>query len=243
MSSDVTINTALTQQSQTLSSSQSLASDFSSFLTLLTIQLQNQDPLSPMDSTEFTNQLVAFAGVEQQINTNQKLDSMVSLQLSNAMGSAIGYVGKNVSYLSSEFNFDGETPVEINYAYQGEPVEAMIRIENEEGDIVFETPADLDAGSNEFVWDGRGDDGELVPEGTYEIKIDALDIDGQPVESTTVVTGLVRGVETQNGIIFLLVGERAVALGTVINVSLFEEPGEGDGGGDDGGDDGGEEDA
>ena len=86
MVGDVSIGTALNQQAQTNSSSVGLASDFNQFLILLTTQLQHQDPLSPMDTTEFTNQLVAFSGVEQQINTNQKLDSLVSLQLGNAFG-------------------------------------------------------------------------------------------------------------------------------------------------------------
>ena len=107
MVSNVTINTALDQQSKTAAAQDKLATDFSQFLSLLTTQLQHQDPLSPMDTTEFTNQLVAFTGVEQQINTNQKLDSLVSLQLGNAMGSALGYVGLDVSYISSEFYNDG----------------------------------------------------------------------------------------------------------------------------------------
>ena len=79
MVSDVTINSALNQQQKTESAKTGLAEDFAQFLTLLTVQLQNQDPLSPMDTTEFTNQLVAFTGVEQQINTNQKLDSLVAM--------------------------------------------------------------------------------------------------------------------------------------------------------------------
>jgi flagellar basal-body rod modification protein FlgD len=218
---DVTAGTAINQQNRTLTGAQSLASDFSSFLQLLTTQLQNQDPLSPMDSTEFTNQLVQFSAVEQQININSKLDSLVSLGLGNSMSSAIGYVGKDVSYISSEFNFDGTRPIEMNYAYSGakEAVNSKIRIYNEEGDLVFETNASTNSGKNDFTWDGKDNEGNLVEAGTYEIKIDALDIDGKSVDSTIVVTGNARGIETQNGLIFLLIGERAVSLGNVINVS------------------------
>ena len=79
MASDVTISNALNSQQSTLNSSAQLAEDFDSFLQLLTTQLQNQDPLSPLDTNEFTSQLVQFAGVEQQINVNQKLNSLVSL--------------------------------------------------------------------------------------------------------------------------------------------------------------------
>ena len=114
MVSDVTIGTALNQQANTAASTASLAEDFSQFLQLLTIQLQNQDPLSPMETNEFTNQLVAFTGVEQQINTNQKLDSLVALQLGNSTGQALGYIGNDISYISSEFNYDGTNDVTIN---------------------------------------------------------------------------------------------------------------------------------
>jgi len=120
MASDVTVNTALQQQARTSNSSAQLADDFDQFLQLLTVQLQNQDPLNPTDTAEFTNQLVAFSGVEQQINTNQKLDNLVSLQLSNTFSSALGYVGLDASYVSSEAFYDGSNDVKINYAISGD---------------------------------------------------------------------------------------------------------------------------
>ena len=223
MVSDVTVGSAIAAQSETQASTAQLAQDFSDFLTLLTVQLQNQDPLSPMDTTEFTNQLVAFTGVEQQINTNQKLDDLVALQLNNAMGSAIGYVGLDASYVSSEFFSDGEAPTTINYALNDVAVDVTLRIENEQGETVFETSGETSAGSHEFVWDGLDSFGNPVEPGTYSIRIDALDANDNAVGSSTVVEGRVRGVETQGGLIFLLIGERAVSLGNILNVSLPEE--------------------
>ncbi|MCB9982321.1 MAG: flagellar hook capping family protein [Rhodospirillales bacterium] len=223
MVSDVSVNTALNQQAKTQVASDKLAEDFSQFLTLLTVQLQNQDPLSPMDTTEFTNQLVAFTGVEQQINTNQKLDSLVSLQLGNVMGSALGYVGMNASYVSSEFYTDGEGQTTINYALNGVAVDATLRIENESGDLVYEGPAETSAGSHEFIWDGLDQFGHSVPEGTYNVRIDALNNNDEAVGSTVVVEGRVRGVETQNGLVFLLIGERAVSISNILNVSQPDE--------------------
>lgn len=218
MVSDVSFNTVLDQQSKTQAASTNLAKDFAQFLTLLTVQLQNQDPLNPMDSTEFTNQLVAFTGVEQQINTNQKLDNLVSLQLGSSYSSSLNYVGKNISYLSSDFNFDGN-PSKITYALEGAAVESKIRIFDAAGTMIYQADGSRNTGQQSFTWDGKKTDGSKAAPGTYEIRVDALDAAGKPVEATTVVTGTVRGVETQNGGIFLLVGDRAVSVANVLNTS------------------------
>ncbi len=212
----VSINTALDQQTKTDAATSQLATDFNDFLILLTTQLQNQDPLSPMDTTEFTNQLVAFAGVEQQINTNQKLDSLVALGLGSALGAAQSYVGKEISYVSSEFNHTG-TPSKIKYSLGAEAVTSKISIYDEAGKVVYSTEAGKTAGIHNFIWDGSLSSGGKAEAGTYEVKIDALDINGEAVQATSVVTGVVRGTETQNGQIFVLVGDRAVALQNVLN--------------------------
>lgn len=225
MVSDVNINTALTQQQKTNNATAQLSTDFSQFLNLLTIQLQNQDPLSPMDSTEFTNQLVAFSGVEQQINANQKLDDLIALQLGNSMGQALNYVGLDATYVSTEASFDGTNPVNVKYAFDDPPASATFRIENEDGDVVYEKKLeDLSVGQKDFTWDGKMKNGEMAEKGTYTLRIDALDGAGKSVKSTTVVSGRVRGVETQGGSMFLLIGERAVSLGNVINVALPKDP-------------------
>jgi flagellar basal-body rod modification protein FlgD len=222
MTSEISIDTAINQQRQTNATVASLAEDFTQFLTLLTTQLQNQDPLNPMETNEFTDQLVQFSQVEQQINSNQKLDSLVQLQLSNAFGLSLGYVGLDINYLSSEFNFDGASPVSVNYALEDSASESRIFVLDEAGDVVFSTEAEKEAGAHEFVWDGTSDGGELVPPGTYNIRVDAVDFSGDAIESSTVVSGKVQGVETQNGQIFLIVGERAVPLANVLKA---REPG------------------
>lgn len=227
MTADVNLNTVLNQQQNTSQTRQQLSQDFDQFLILLTTQLQNQDPLSPMDTTEFTNQLVAFSGVEQQINTNEKLDSLVQLQLNNTFSSALGYVGLDVSYLGSEVTFDGETPTPINYALDSEAFEAKINIFDDQGNLIYDTDISGNTGAQEFVWDGTTNGGTIAAPGTYSVQIGALDIDGNAIGSTTVVTGQVRGVETQNGSIFVLVGERAVSVSNVLNASeprVFETP-------------------
>jgi flagellar basal-body rod modification protein FlgD len=219
MTSDVNINSVLTGQQKTSSATTKLDEDFTQFLTLLTTQIQNQDPLSPMDSTEFTNQLVNFTGVEQQINTNSKLDSLLALSVGNAFSSSLGYVGKDISYLSSEANFDGQKDVKISYAVsEGTPVSTKLYIFDQDDKLVLSKDLSNTTGVKEFTWDGKNTDGTVMPAGTYKIRVDALDQDDKGLKTTTVVNGRVKGIETQNGVTMLLVGSRAVSIGNVINV-------------------------
>lgn len=209
-----------TKASQTGQQRIGLAEDFQQFLTLLTTQLQNQDPLSPMDSTEFTNQLVQFSQVEQQINSNQKLDSLLALQLSSISSVALGYVGMDISYVSGEMNFDGDTPIDINYALASEAITAKVNIYNDEGTLVYTADAPKNTGTNKFTWNGKDTNGNDLDAGTYTVKIDALDKTDKAIENSTVVTGRVRGIETQNGVVYVLVGERAVSIGNIVNATL-----------------------
>lgn len=225
MSDSITTTTNIAQQAdKTAQQRIALADDFSQFLTLLTTQLQNQDPLSPMDSTEFTNQLVQFSQVEQQINANQKLDSMLQLQLASISSVALGYVGMDVSYVSAEMNYDGETPVTINYALGEAASTAKINVYDEDNNLVYSADAPKSTGQNQLVWHGKTTGGADVEPGTYTVSIDAVNTSGKPIDDiTTVVSGRVDGIESQNGVVYLLIGERAVSLANVINAKLPPE--------------------
>jgi flagellar basal-body rod modification protein FlgD len=220
MASDVTLTQAAQNVQRTEAQSLKLAEDFDEFLTLLTTQLQNQDPLNPMDSSEFTNQIVQFSQVEQAINQNQKLDDLVGLQLASISSVALGYVGLDVSYRSAEMNFDGENPVKINYAITDQVKGAQLNIIDEEGNIVLTEQVPSEVGGHEFIWDGAHNGDGTVGPGTYSIRIDATDPDGGLADVSTVVTGRVRGIESQDGIILVLIGERAVPINSIINATL-----------------------
>lgn len=220
----VTISGAANNAAKTGVATVKLAEDFQQFLTLLTTQLQNQDPLSPMDSTEFTNQLVQFTQVEQQINTNQKLDDLVAMQLASISSVALGYVGMDISYIGSEMNYDGETPVKITYALASAAVTSKINVYDEDGELVYSADAPKDTGMNEVAWAGTKTNGDPVEPGTYTVKIDAVDKDGNAIENSTVVTGHVDGIETQNGIVYVLVGDRAVPISSIVNAKIPPAP-------------------
>lgn len=223
MTSDVTLSNSITQAQQTAQQSVKLAEDFTQFLTLLTTQLQNQDPLSPMDSTEFTNQLVQFSQVEQSINTNQKLDDLLALQLGSISSVALGYVGMDVTYTSAEMDWNGTKPVDINYGLSAQASVAKINIYKEDGTLARSMSAPTSPGAQKVVWDGKDDNGNVMESGTYSVKVDAADKDGKPMTVSTAVSGNVRGIESQDGVVYLLVGERAIALNSVINASVPEE--------------------
>lgn len=225
MVSDVTLTASMTDAKKTQQSGLKLAEDFTQFLTLLTTQLQNQDPLSPMDSTEFTNQLVQFSQVEQTINTNQKLDSMLAMQMGTISSSMLNYVGMDVSYRSADMHFDGEQPVKVNYALSKDAVTAKMNVYSDKGELVFSKDVDRSVGGHSIQWDGKDSNGQTVDKGTYQVEIAAFDSDDKQIKVSTVVSGKVRGIESQDGVIFLLIGERAVALGNVVNATRSEQTG------------------
>jgi len=201
---------------------QQLNSNFSQFLTLLTTQLQNQDPLNPMDSAQFTQQLVEYSQVEQQLNTNAKLDNLTTLSMNSALSLALGYVGKDITYTSTEMSFDGTTPIDISYNLPATASTATMNILDAAGNVVYTAPVSTTSGTNKLDWSGVTTQGTNAAAGTYTIQITATDSTGAPETVTTAVTGLVHGVENQDGVPNLLVGDRAVPLGSVINANSPE---------------------
>jgi flagellar basal-body rod modification protein FlgD len=220
----LTSTAATTSANKTQLAQQELSSNFSQFLRLLTTQLQNQDPLSPMDSAQFTQQLVMYSQVEQQLATNTKLDNLTTVSMNSSLALALGYVGKDVTYTSAELNFDGAEPVEISYNLTEATTSATMNILDEDGNVVYSKPVSDATGLNKVSWDGMTTQGTTAEAGTYAIQIVALDAEGSPETVTTAVTGLVRGIENQNGVPNLLVGERAVPLDSVINASTPPPP-------------------
>ncbi len=219
MTSDITLTGAAQNAQKTQAQSVKLTKDFGDFLTLLTTQLKNQDPLAPMDSTEFTNQLVQFSQVEQSINTNQKLDDLLALQLGGLSNVALGYVGMDVTYTSAEMNFDGTRPVSINYGLEKNASILKVNVYNETGQLIRSFDGPKTTGAQTISWDGKNSSGTTLPAGTYSVKVDAADGQGTPMTVKTAVSGNVRGIESQNGVVFLLIGDRAVALNTVIQAT------------------------
>jgi flagellar basal-body rod modification protein FlgD len=171
-----------------------LANNFQSFLTLLTTQLQNQDPLSPMDTNQFTQQLVAFAGVEQQLNTNDSLKTLVSLQQTAQSTQALGFVGKTAVVDGSTATVtNGSATWELNVPTNSN---VNISISSSTGQTAWSGNYSVKAGSNQaFTWDGKGNDGTKWPDGNYTMTVTGTDSSGNPVAISTQIQGVISSVD------------------------------------------------
>lgn len=170
-----------------------LADNFQTFLTMLTTQLQNQNPLDPMDTNQFTQQLVQFAQVEQQLKANEQLTTLVSLQKSAANTEAMAYVGRTVAIDGSQASLtQGAASWGINAS---KAANATITITNAAGQTVFSNTYPVNAGEATFTWDGKGNDGVQYPDGTYNLSVTAKDGNGQSVGISTEILGTVDSVD------------------------------------------------
>jgi flagellar basal-body rod modification protein FlgD len=196
----------LTASAQTTKDAVGLASNFNNFLQLLTTQLQNQDPLSPMDSTQFTSQLVQFSQVEQSINTNSRLDQLVSLQSGSQAVSATNFIGKKIQAFGNQMSL---TSGSAQYVYElpQDAASATVTIKNANGDTIRTiSNAPITSGNHELTWDGKDDQGNTMPDGTYSFAVKALDSDKANIDVTTGITGTVKGVTVANGTVVLDLG-------------------------------------
>jgi flagellar basal-body rod modification protein FlgD len=170
-----------------------IASNFTTFLQLLTTQLQNQDPLSPMDTNQFTQQLVEFAGVEQQMKTNDTLSTLVSLQQSAQTTQALSLVGATVVVNGTTAQLaNGQASWALNAT---QPATATITITAPSGQTAYTNTGSVNSGSQTFTWNGIGNDGTTWPAGNYTLTATAVSASGQSTPITTQVEGTVSSVD------------------------------------------------
>lgn len=172
-----------------------IAEDFSQFLLLLTTQLKNQDPTEPLDTNEFTAQLVQFAGVEQQLATNSNLEKMISLSQQSRIEAGVAYIGKAID---AEGNAGFLTGGKAAFVYElpSDVKEARVVILNEANQTVFSGTGAVTKGKNLVSWDGTGNvggaNGKQLPNGLYYIAVKATGHDGKEVTGVkTYTTGRV----------------------------------------------------
>ncbi len=177
----------------------SLAGDMDAFLLLLVTQLKNQDPLSPLEPTEFTNQLVNFAGVEQQIATNDNIEKLLSVQNAALASSVIGFVGREVVADTS-----GKLPLQngegtFEYTLGSSASNVVMTISDDEGRILFTKAGETSVGKHEVIWDGKDGKDQQMPDGSYNLAITPLAFSGETIEHTTRVKAVITGISLANG--------------------------------------------
>jgi flagellar basal-body rod modification protein FlgD len=211
------VTTANNATSRINSGSAMLASNFETFLALLTSQLKNQDPLSPVDSNQFTAQLTQMAGVEQQLLTNELLKSLVSAQGGGGLASAANYIGKDATAAWSATRFTGG---EAKWSYEigANAASAKLEVVDGSGKVVWsgDAPAKT-TGVHDFTWNGRATSGNDGQEGqVYSLRVVAKDAGGGAINAQVLTRGRVTGVEMYDGEVFLTVGNSILPMSSLI---------------------------
>jgi flagellar basal-body rod modification protein FlgD len=199
-----------------LASSQ-IAGNFQSFLTLLTTQLQNQNPLDPLDTNQFTQQLVEFAGVQQQLNTNDSLATLVSLQQTAQSTQALGFVGKTAVVNGSTAALTDSTATWQLSVPTASTVN--ITIASSTGQNVYTGSYSVAAGNNQpFTWNGQGSDGTQEPDGNYTMTATAKDASNNTVAITTAIEGVVSSVDLTQSPPLLSIGGQTYTVNQIQSI-------------------------
>jgi flagellar basal-body rod modification protein FlgD len=189
------------------------------FLNLLVTQLQHQDPLNPMDSTDFTAQLAQFSSLEQLSNMSGQLEDMAHSQAVFASSQAVGYIGHTVLSAGSDFTHDGEADASLAFELEAPAHNVYLSIYDATGGFVtsFESGGKA-AGRQTAFWDGEDSDGNLMPAGNYRFEAMAISAGGEEIRIRPLSSGRVDGVAFVDGQAMLKLGQREVALKDVIEV-------------------------
>lgn len=201
----------------------SLATNFDTFLVLLTAQLKNQDPLSPMDSTAFTQQLTQMTGVQQQLLTNDLLTSLLAAQ-QGGLGGSSTYIGQDVTAVwSADQLTDGKAT--WSYELGANATAAKLQVLDGSGKVVWTGAAtELGTGTHDFTWDGKTTaGGQMSDGGVYTLKVTASNAKGS-VDSQVLMRGEVTGVEMYDGKPYLKVGNSIIPVSTVISMQKHVPP-------------------
>ena len=193
-----------------------LAGNFDTFLKLLMTQLQNQDPTNPLDTTQFTSQLVQFASVEQQITTNRHLNQLIALTQGEQLLQASSVVGKRVALQADHIPLQNGT-AELTFTVPAaQPV--AISIYTDTGIKVREAVLSASTGFNRWVWDGTSHLGTKVPDGSYRLAVMGANADGTTGPVNFAVLGTATGIVRQNNAVQLQVGTQTVDFTSVQQV-------------------------
>lgn len=176
MVTSVNSNTSTTSTTSSASSSAStgVSSDFDTFLKMLTAQMQNQDPLNPIDSTDYATQLATFSGVEQSVKTNDLLTAIASQMSVMGMTQLAGWVGMDARAVAPGY-FDGENPITVSPNPAVGSDRTTMVVTNSAGTVVDQVS--LPVSTDSYSWSGRDASGNPLPTGAYTFTLESYGSD------------------------------------------------------------------
>lgn len=194
-----------------------ISSNYEDFLRLLTTQLQNQDPTSPTDTNQLTQQIATLSQVEQQLKTNDNLERLITMFGATQYNSVVSYIGKQIEAQGDVGALQNGKGL---FAYYLERAAASIEvtIKDASGNVVYTGSGTTLAGRNQFTWDGKNNAGEQMPDGTYKIEVSAKDGNNNDILSKTYVTGVVTSIDSADGVVYLSFGDISVPIEKVISI-------------------------
>jgi flagellar basal-body rod modification protein FlgD len=215
---NTTNSTSSTASAAGVAGSQQLAGNFNTFLTLLTTQLQNQNPLDPLDTNQFTQQLVEFSSVEQQVNMNSNLQTLISLQQTSEATSAMQFLGSNVTISGKTATLAANSPASWSLNSPS-PATGNITITSSTGQTAYTGTVSLNSGNQTYSWNGQGSNGVTWPAGQYTLAITASGTNGQPVTVATQIQGTVSGVDLSQNPPQLTVGGQDYPISAIQSIN------------------------
>jgi flagellar basal-body rod modification protein FlgD len=194
--------------------------DRSSFLTLLTTQLQNQNPLEPLSNEEFISQLTTFSSLEQLQSMNSKLESVYVGIAAMNNASMASLLGTDIIARGDEFHYDGSNSVNLHYSAPPDTASAMLSVYDSSGRLVDSRPlGELADGEGAYLWDGQGMNGEDLPEGIYRFQIDGSTPDGQSVNIEERIEGTITEMDYSTGAPLPSLDGVVIDLGNIIRLT------------------------
>ncbi len=194
----------------------SLDGNFNDFLNMLMTQLQNQDPTSPMDTDTFTSELVQFSSVEQQIQTNSSLTSLIQLTQGSEVIQGSSMIGQQVTVQSTQIPLQNSQGTVNITSPAAEPV--SISIANSAGTDIYDASLTAAAGNNTFTWNGTDNSGQTVPDGLYTLVATGSNVGGGTSTLPFTVTGTATGVISSNNTVELQIGALSVPFSSLTSV-------------------------
>lgn len=197
------------QNSQT-----SLADNFEMFLTLLTEQMKNQDPLDPLDSTQFVNQLVDFSSVEQQIAQNQNLENLLLLQSAAAQSASVGYIGREATAATPDAALSNGR-AQWQYVLPRDAENTGLAIKDADGRVVARLDGERSTGTHTVAWDGKDANGSQLPDGVYTLEVLSVDTDGETINADIQASAPVTGIDLSGSEVIVEMGGVRVPLTSI----------------------------